>query len=148
MSLVILLDSGPLGFVTHRGGPPEVDSCQAWLTSMRDTGCRLIVPEIADYEVRRELLRARKTAGLARLDALSSSLEYLPITTIAMRRAAEPWAEARRAGRPTADRHALDSDVILAAQAATMGTPDFVIATTNVAHMSRFVPAKLWTEIG
>ena len=52
----------------------------------------MVVPEIADYEVRREFIRARRTAGIARLDALISQLEYLAITTAAMRRAAEIWA--------------------------------------------------------
>ena len=52
----------------------------------------------ADYEVRRELLRARKAEGLARLDALEEALEYLPLTSAAMRRAAELWAEARQQG--------------------------------------------------
>jgi hypothetical protein len=55
----------------------------------------VLLPEIADYEVRRELLRAKKTQGLAHLDALGSLLEYLPITTSAMRQAALFWAQAR-----------------------------------------------------
>lgn len=147
MSPVILLDSGPLGLVTLRRGLAKGDSCNRWLKSKLHASRRLVDPEITDYEVRRELLRVGKSAGIARLDVLCGSLEYLPITTVAMRRAAELWAEARRAGRPTADRHALDADVILAAQAETMGVEDFVIATTNIAHLSRFVPAKLWTEI-
>jgi predicted nucleic acid-binding protein len=110
-------------------------------------GIRVIVPEIADYEVRRELLRAKKERGLSRLDALASRLEYLPITTAAMRRAAVFWAEARQQGQPTADDKALDGDVILAAQAMTLGVADVVIATTNVGHLSRFTPAALWTEL-
>ncbi|MEX2261699.1 MAG: hypothetical protein WD696_07095 [Bryobacteraceae bacterium] len=44
-----------------------------------------MIPEIADYEVRRELLRAGKEKGLGRLDAL-------PITTPVMLKAAEFWA--------------------------------------------------------
>ena len=56
------------------------------------------MPEIADYEVRRELLRANKREGLARLDALVGLLEYLPITTAAMRQAALFWAQARQQG--------------------------------------------------
>jgi predicted nucleic acid-binding protein len=58
--------------------------------------------EIADYEVRRELLRASKTQGAARLDALAAMLEYLPITTAAMRKASEFWAKARQQGLPRA----------------------------------------------
>ena len=51
-------------------------------------GSRVLVPEIADYEVRRELRRANKARGLARLDALAALLEYLRLTTTAMRQAA------------------------------------------------------------
>lgn len=79
--------------------------------------------------------------------ARASLLEYFPLTTSAMRRAAEFWAQARREGRPTADDKALDGDVILAAQAMTLGVTDVMIAMTNVAHLSRFAPAALWTDI-
>jgi len=75
------------------------------------------VPEIADYEVRRELLRARKTRGLERLDLIRKTLGYLPLTTNMMLKAAELWTQARNQGTPTADRKALDCDVISAAQA-------------------------------
>ena len=107
-----------------------------------------MVPEIADYEIRRELLRARKTAGIRRLDNLISQTDYLAITTTAMRQAAEYWAEARQQGRATADNKALDGDVILAAQAATLDRANVVIATTNVKHLSRFTQAMLWSDIG
>ncbi len=83
---------------------------------------------------------------MARLDAFGQTLEYLPLTTVAMRRAAELWAEARRRGTPTADPHALDGDVILAAQALTLGI-EVVVATTNVGHLGRFVAAAEWADI-
>ena len=83
----------------------------------------------------------------ARLDALADLLEYLPLTTAAMRQAAVLWAQARQQGRPTADDKALDGEVILAAQAITLGATDVVIATTNVGHLSRFAPAALWSDI-
>jgi len=37
--------------------------------------------------------------------------------------------------------------MILAAQALTLGDPDVIIATTNVGHLARFVPADLWQNI-
>ena len=107
-----------------------------------------MVPEIADYEVRRELIRARRAAGIARLDAFIGQVEFLPIETAAMRRAAAFWAEARQQGRPTAPDPALDADVILAAQAATLERTDVIVATTNPKHLSRYVAAELWTGIG
>ena len=74
---------------------------------------------------------------------------YLPVTTDSMHLAANLWATTRQEGRPTASPHALDGDVILAAQALTaFPNGDFVIATGNVAHLSRYVPASLWQEIG
>lgn len=147
VSPVVLLDTGPLGLVTNPKRSPQSVACARWLQTLVGRGLRVIVPEIADYEVRRELLRAKKEKGLARLDALASRLEYLPLTTAAMRQAAVFWAQARQQGQPTADNKALDGDVILAAQARTLGVADVVIATTNVGHLSRFAPAALWPDL-
>ena len=147
MSRVVLLDAGPLGLVTNPRRSPQSVACAQWLQALVADGTRVILPEIADYEVRRELLRANRVRGLARLDALANRVEYLPLTTAAMRQAAVFWAQARQQGQPTADDKALDGDVILAAQATTLGVTDMVIATTNVGHLSRFAPAALWQHI-
>ncbi|MEX0702203.1 MAG: PIN domain-containing protein [Planctomycetales bacterium] len=143
----VVLDAGPLGLATNPRRSPESTACAHWLQALVAKQVRVIVPEIADYEVRRELIRAGKTPGLARLDALGDSLEYLPITSEAMRKAAALWARVRRQGRPTADDKALDADVILAAQALTLGEPDVLVATTNVGHLSRLVAEARWTDI-
>ena len=147
MSEVVLLDAGPLGLVTNPRRSQQSVACAQWVQALVARGRRVIVPEIADYEVRRELLRANRVSGLARLDGLARLLEYLPLTTAAMRQAAVFWAQARQQGQPTADDKALDGDVILAAQAITIGVRDVVIATTNVGHLSRFAPAALWPDI-
>jgi predicted nucleic acid-binding protein len=110
-------------------------------------GARILIPEIADYEVRRELLRANRTKGVAQLDQLARVAEYLPITTSAMRQAAVFWAQARQQGQPTAGDQTIDADMILAAQAVMLGIAGIVIATTNVGHLSRFVPAAPWHDI-
>ena len=147
MSRVIVLDTGPLGLVTNPKLSAESVACAQWLQTQITSGNRAIIPEIADYEVRRELLRANKRRGLSRLDDLANFLEYLPITTTAMRQAAQLWAQARQQGQPTAGDKTIDGDMILAAQAMTLGVPDVVIATTNVGHLSRFVAAELWQSI-
>jgi predicted nucleic acid-binding protein len=144
---VIVLDTGPLGLVTNPKLSAESVACAQWLQTHITLGSRVIIPEIADYEVRRELLRANKTKGIARLDDLAKFLEYLPITTTAMRQAAKLWAQARQQGQPTAGDKTIDGDMILVAQAMTLFIPDVVIATTNVGHLSKFIIAELWQNI-
>jgi len=144
---IIFLDAGPLGLVSNPKLSREGVACSRWLHSLLASGLRVIVPEIADYEIRRELLRANKLDGLAQLDAISEMLEYLPINTTAMRQAAALWGQARQQGQPTANDKTIDADMILCAQARTLNVTDFVIATTNVGHLSRWVPADLWTAI-
>ena len=148
MSRTIVLDSGPLGLATNPGGSKQAADCGLWLRNAAAGGATVMVPEIADYEVRRELLRARRTAGIDRLDALIAEVEYLAITTSAMRQAARFWADARQQGRPTAADSAIDGDVILAAQTATLDRDGVIVATTNVRHLSLFVSAELWSDIG
>lgn len=53
----VLLDSGPLSLVSKPAKTAEVIACNQWLNDLTNRGVRVIVPEIADYEVRRELLR-------------------------------------------------------------------------------------------
>lgn len=106
--------------------------------------CIVFVPEIADYGVRRELLRANKTRSVKRLDSVKSLADYLPIDTRTMLLAAEFWAEARQRGMPTADAHALDGDAILAAQATLARA---IVATNNIGHLDQFVETKNWRDI-
>ena len=147
VSRVVLLDAGPLGLVTNPNRSPTSLQCARWLQGLLSAGVRVVIPEIADYEIRRELLRANKTAGLAQLDALARVIEYRPITTSAMRRAAEFWALARQQGQPTASDESLDADAILAGQADTLDSPEAIVATTNVGHLTRFVAADIWPNI-
>ena len=147
----IVLDSTPLGLLFTKVGHREGDECREWLKRHLAAGIRFIVPEIVDYELRRELLRIGNPRPLAHLDTFIAAEQdrYLPITTRAMRLASAMWAQARRQGVPTADPHALDVDVILSAQVLTGAhdLADTVVATSNLAHLSQFVTAKLWQTI-
>jgi hypothetical protein len=149
VSRVVLLDSGPLGLISNPRATPVNEACRAWGTALVAKGVVIYVPEIADYEVRRELIRAGKTAGIRRLDQLGSTLGYLAITTATIRQAAQFWAQLRQTGMATAGDKALDGDVILAAQAALLGLRGdaVVIATTNVGHLNRLAPAQEWSHI-
>ncbi len=143
MRRIVLLDTGPLGKIVNAGKFPEV---KQWLRQLMDAGAQVLVPEISDYELRRGLLRLNDLTGIARLDDLHALAGYLPLTTAAMRQAAQFWAEARRRGYGTAVEPALDGDAILAAQAATLAGST-VIATENVSHLSRYTTASLWDQI-
>lgn len=148
MNTLVLLDAGPLDLITNPRASRENQECNLWLEGLLMQGVQVRIPEIADYEVRRELLRADKSAGIQRLNNLKY-LGYLPITTYVMLKAALFWAELRKKGKPTADNKALDADVILAAQAtmAEMEGYAVIVATTNVGHLSRLVDAKEWRNI-
>jgi predicted nucleic acid-binding protein len=151
MLKILVLDSGPLWLACLALGKPDADLCRRWIERMLAAGYLVIIPEIADYETRRELIRRGATANLVRLDGLKVKLDYRPITTAAMIRAAELWASVRTAGKPTAHPDALDGDCIVAAQALVEAGPGIVpiVATTNAAHFSRFpgIDARQWDTI-
>ena len=142
--MIVLLDGGPLGLVSNPKATEAGRECREWMRGLIANGVWVCLPEIIDYELRRELLRANKTQGLARLDLLRSSIPFLPITSQIMLKAAELWADVRRRGLPTADPKALDCDVILAAQALAVNG---IVATENVDHLTRLVSAKHWSDI-
>jgi predicted nucleic acid-binding protein len=147
----IILDATPLGLASRRRGILAVDHCHAWLTMLGQAGARIVVPEIADYEIRRELQRLGSMPGIRRLDALAQRYLYAEITTPVMRKSAEFWADVRRRGLPTAGDQSLDADAILAAQAALIAGPGdtATVATANVSHLMRFpgIHAQDWTTI-
>ncbi len=150
MTRLIVLDSGILGMITNpKSKSIDVENCKMWYVSLLQQGEIFILPEIADYELRRELIRGNKQNGLKRLDELKKRLIYLPITTEAMLLAAQYWAEVRKLGSATADIKALDADVILAAQATLqeIESNQVIVATTNVKHLSLFVDAREWNMI-
>lgn len=104
-----------------------------WFDDLLASGAVVLHAEIADYEVRRNLLLTGLTESLKRLDELKQLLLYLPLRTEDMLLAAQFWAESRKRGRPTADPKELNGDVILAAQALRSGA---TIVTDNVGHLA------------
>jgi predicted nucleic acid-binding protein len=140
-----LLDTGPLGLLCHSShGNPEVTAIRRWLRELRRAGRVVCIPEIADYEVRRELHLLGSQTGIENLRELGRRFRYLKLTTAVLHRAAELWAQARRQATPTAADTALDADVIIAALAEREGA---IVATENVRHLALFVPARPWKEI-
>lgn len=150
MTATVVLDAGPLGLVTNTNPKnPEAVECARWLQSLLTSGVRICIPEVSDYEVRRSLLKINSIKSIAKLDQLNGVLDYLPITTRAMRRAATFWAQARNQGTPTADDKALDGDMVLVGQTHEIKKDGdkVVVATTNVRHIKLFSDARRWKDI-
>lgn len=136
------------------GANPESDVCQRWVVSLVAAGIDIYVPEIADYETRRELIRAGHIASVQRLDAFNVAASgYIPLTTSAMREAARLWAAVRNRNLTTAPPEALDGDAILSGQVRdfcalrSISLTNVIVATVNVGHISRFVQAAEWRKI-
>jgi predicted nucleic acid-binding protein len=145
----LFLDSGVLGMLVKQPRKPDVAACRKWLVDCAGAGHDIYIPEIVDYELRRELLRAGFDHSIARLNHLKSELQYVAISTEVMLRAADIWATSRREGKPTSDDKALDGDVILAAQmlSARIAGRRLILATSNSRHLGRFVPCAEWRDI-
>ena len=90
-----MLDSGPLGRLTHADYSRNREY-RAWLAALLDHNIAVFLPEIADYEVRRNLIVENLTGSLANLDALPSLSNYVPIATADMHKAAELRATSRK----------------------------------------------------
>lgn len=148
--MLIVLDSGPLFMVNNSQANENTKACQEWLKRMVAQGATIVVPEIADYEIRRFMHKGDRYESIAALDALNTAAYYLPLTTAVMRKAAKLWAESRKKHFTTGHDLELDADVILAAQALTLdeNTQDEVIvASDNIRHLKFFVNAQRWQDI-
>jgi predicted nucleic acid-binding protein len=146
----IILDSSPLSLVTDNPSKiGDVKDCHQWLQDILIAGHEVYIPEVCDYEVRRELIRSQRLNSIKRMNTLKGVLNYIPIDTNIMLEAAKHWASIRNQGLTTAHNTALDADVILCSQALSLGLlpTDMVIATSNIRHISRFVPCDLWKNI-
>lgn len=149
MRRYILLDSGVLGLLGHPQPSAESRACSAWLRRAVLAGDTGFIPEVTDYEIRREYLRRRNTIGISLLDSLAREFTYLPLQTRHWRHAATLWANSLNRGHVTAPLNDLNIDVLLAAQAQLLATPDIqvIIATTNVRHLAPFADSRLWRDI-
>lgn len=157
-NIIVLIDTGVLGILINsepsKNNKSEVDSCNKWLDGLLAQKIQVAIPEIADYEQRRELIRRKNQKCLQRLRDIRLRTSYFKIETEVMLKAAGIWAYARQQGQPTADNKALDGDAIIAAQAVIAKAAGIYIeiATTDVGDLNRllaphFIAAKRWKDI-
>jgi predicted nucleic acid-binding protein len=151
MPIPLLLDSNILACVVRPEVAENRQVAHAIATFLGNAQFALFVPEVIDYELRRKLLhlgqhqhQARKWAreALALLDELVE-VGYIPLTTGAMRLAAELWAKTRAEGRLRGTEDSLDVDVILAAQARQVGGQ---VVTMNEKHFRGLVEVFDWSS--
>ena len=136
MRTTILLDSGPLSQITHPRVNPHI---RQWLTFIKTQRWIVQIPEICDYEVRRELLLHDFDKSIGRLNQFRQRKQLLAITSETLLTAAEIWAWIRAKGQSTKDDRALDVDVILIAQAiAQQELFERVIVVTTDRDIVRF----------
>ncbi|WP_435019008.1 type II toxin-antitoxin system VapC family toxin [Tundrisphaera sp. TA3] len=151
MARFILQDAGVVGLLCSAPSLPNVASALEWLSRRVARDAKIVLTDLTDYEVRRELDRLGAIKKLGRLERLRDESLTIGVSHEAWVKASEFWAITRREGRPTADPHSLDGDTILAGVAATVGPPgdSVTIATTNVGHLSRFpgIDARSWESI-
>jgi predicted nucleic acid-binding protein len=147
VSKFIVLDATPLGLLCYPNPRGEALRCSVWAQAIRNGSGVLFVPEIVDYEVRRELIRAGRVRSVHMLDKFLRDNLTIRLTGDQLLHAAQLWAQVRQAGLPTASPDSLDADAILAAQALSLNDPNVIVATSNPAHLQRFVPAEDWRNI-
>jgi len=162
--MFIVLDTGPLGDLVNPYDNPQTRAIQAWMRGHLQKGVRFVLPEIADYEVRRsEILNvlnspfgpSESAAALYLLDQLKAVIVYEPLTTPIIQLAAKLWAE-KRQGTTKGDPEwhpKLDADIIITAQAIekSKGHEPVVIATGNLKDFlfspTPTVTAEEWHKI-
>ena len=134
----LVLDTGVLGQICH---PRKHHDVRAWFRRAV-TEHEFLLSELADYELRRELLRIDSRRSLQRLDELTRELRYVPVTTATWRATARLWAEQRQAGRLTGA--GLDGDLLLAVQA----TAELAaVVTMNEKHFEGLVDVYSWVDV-
>jgi predicted nucleic acid-binding protein len=158
--MYVLLDSSVLGVLTSplknlsTAKANEIERCTNWFYGLLAKGINVCTSEISDYEVRRELIRI-KSDGLSILDDFRKQelIEFLPVTSEVLQKAAELWAEIRNKHISTADDKNIDADIIISAQWYLL-TQDYpgqaiYLATKNIKHLRLIAEdyAQEWQNI-
>ena len=85
----ILLNSYPLSLASAPARVAVATAVTNWTVACLAAGHKIYIPEVIDYELRRELLRAGKAGSVKKLDGLKALLRFLPISSPAMLLAAD-----------------------------------------------------------
>ncbi len=158
--MLVFFDTCTLGVLVNPNNTPKTRDIRSWMKSHLLKGVRFRVPEISDYELRRNLIletlgaaNSPSIQSIQNLDNLKNTIGYVPLSTDMVLAAAAMWAAAKKGNYSTAHPFKLDGDVILAAQAIveSAAKEKIIIATRNVRHLSQYststVEAREWKNI-
>ena len=128
----------------------EIYQCTEWFYRLLSKGARIIVSDICDYELRRELIGI-KSKSVQELDRLRDLIEFQPVTFAVLEKAAELWAEARYLSQSNKIKDNIDVDCILAAQWCLLKEQNpgrkVIIATKNIKDFQRVTDCEVWQNI-
>jgi hypothetical protein len=142
----VVFDTGVLGIVTHPS--KRTSPCVQWFESLVAADVEIVVPEICDYELRREYILQNNLKAIGFLDGLKQSAVFCKVDSDIWLAAAALWAQCRSAGKAMAGNAELDGDVLLIATVNSMTLdPTTVVATTNVKHIDQHLDARKWEDI-
>lgn len=141
MTSRLMLDTNVLARICH---PSLHQDVKEWLRRLLERGAaapEILVSVLADYELRRVLMKQQGVESLAHLDALEQSLRFVPLTVEASRRAAGMRRESGVAGSPSLS----DGDLLMAAQAEIEGA--ILVTNDKAIHQIPGLTVRDWSEI-
>ncbi len=150
---VVLLDTGPLNQLVFADKNPALVAIYDQASA---AGLAVVVPDVVRYESRRKFIDMRRRHPrqapllLEKLDAICAAVAMGETNVAVLDLAAELWADARRRGVQTSGDKSIDFDVIIAAHARRMATPqqNVGIVTSNVRHFEGHqVEALTWPQL-
>lgn len=134
--MVIVLDTGVLGLLTSS----RVEARRLISDYLKmHPQATVILPEICDYELRREFVLNGRSKEIERLEQLGRRYNYMAIRTEHMREACAVWADCRKNAFPFTSDESLDADCILIAQALDHERGEAVVLTSNAKHIGRYL---------
>lgn len=158
--MIVVLDTNILGVLAtpndsesleREGESREVYYCTEWLYRLLSKGAQVVIPNICDYEIRRELIRI-SSSSVEELNNLRESLDCYEVTFDVLEEAAEIWAESRKISQPNTQKENIDVDCIVAACCRVLERENsgrvVILATKNIKDFQRTTNCALWQDIG
>jgi toxin FitB len=110
MTGLIILDSAPLAFFCN---PKNRNDYKKFSNFVKSLNFSIGVPEIIDYELRRNLELENFQKSISLLSRFQQRRQFIWLESEDLIRAAELWAWCRKKGSPTTENKGIDIDVIL-----------------------------------